>query len=312
LKLDQETITAILNLNKLGQSSRQIAEVLGVAKSTVNNHVSKAETKALSLMNTGARILIYDLETAPALAYVFGRFDQTIGQANIYQEGGWIICASYKWLGEEDTSVIYSTSDIETAGDFGVVSRLWELFNEADVVVAHNNRKFDVKMLQARCLLNGLSPLPSVKVVDTLQMAKKHFRLPNNKLESIAAFLGVGAKVQTGGISLWTETMQGNKEALNKMLDYCLQDTQLLEKVYLKLRAFGTASNFNAANYFGDTSERCPVCGSTELTETGRSTFTDISEFAEVRCLGCGSIHRKRKILNSKEKRKSLLAGIKI
>lgn len=312
MKLNQETIAAILSLSKSGRSSRQIAEALCIGKSTANDHISKANRESVGLMKTGARILVYDLETAPALAYTFGRFKVNIGQANIYQEGGWIICASYKWLGEDDTYVIYSTSDITDANDISVVAKLWELFNEADAVVAHNNLSFDFKMLQARCLVNHLPPLPAVKVLDTLQMAKKNFRLPNNKLESVAALLGLGEKESTGGISLWIDTMQGDQVQLDNMLNYCLKDTLLLEKVYLNLRSFGLASNFNAANYFEDDTERCPVCGSDDLAETGRVAYTDVSSFPEVRCMGCGAIHRKRKAINSKEKRKSLLAGIKI
>ena len=260
----------------------------------------------------GPRILVWDCESAPALAYTFGRWKQNIGQDNIAQEGGWIICASYKWLGEDETHLLYDEYDISTASDDYVVDRLWHLYDEADAVVAHNALGFDHKVLQARCLVNQMEPLPNVKVLDTLVMAKKNFRLPSNKLDSIAELLGLGRKNPTGGIGLWIDTMNGDAEQLQKMLEYCKQDTALLEEVYMRLRTFGTASNFNAANYYDDDKERCNICGSTELEATGRSVFTDVSKFQEIRCKNCGGIHRKRQVLNSKEKRKSLLAAAKI
>lgn len=392
MQTDPMTIKQILALSELGLSSRKIAHITGVSKSTVNNYIaaalreqfadyvedqpnttqdrfdrsfealkasciesalphipsvylapdaspemkniyaqfkeiaSKVQNSAVApriLYNPdlvafnkpkkqGPRILVYDLESAPALAYTFGRWKQNIGQDNIVAEGGWIICASYKWLGEDETHLLFDTYDIENASDEYVVDRLWHLYNEADAVVAHNALGFDHKVLQARCLVNHMEPLPNVKVLDTLVMAKKNFRLPSNKLDSIAELLGLGRKNPTGGIRLWVDTMNGDPVQLSKMLQYCKQDTALLEEVYMRLRTFGTASNFNAANYYNDDEERCNICGSTELEATGRSVFTDVSEFDEIRCSNCGGIHRNRQVLNSKEKRKSLLVAAKI
>ena len=324
MKLNPKTIQLILAYADAGFSSRRIAGIVGVSKSTVNNYIAAAALNKqfqhyLTEGNAGSkpkkqgpRILVWDCETAPALSYTFGRWKQNIGQDNIVTEGGWIICASYKWLGEDETHLIYNPSDILEGTDQYVVRRLWSLYEQADAVVAHNALGFDHKVLQGRCLVNGINALPNVKVLDTLQMAKKHFRLPSNKLDSIAELLGIGRKQSTGGIRLWIDTMSGCTDQLENMLQYCKQDTALLEEVYLRLRTFGTASNFNAANYYDDEHERCNICGSTELEATGRSVFTDVSKFQEIRCKNCGGIHRKRQALNSKEKRKSLLATTKI
>lgn len=318
MKLYQSQVQEIIQGHELGFSSRQIAEMIGISKSSVNNYIAKlagkteSNTESSPVKKDGPRILLYDLETAPALAYTFGRWKQNIGQDNIIQEGGWIICGGFKWLGEDNVEVIYDKSDIRNRGDFTVTHRLWKLFQQADAVVAHNNQSFDFKMLQARCLVNDLPPLPAVKVIDTLQMAKKNFRLPSNRLDSVAELLGFGRKVQTGGISLWIDTLNGNEEALSKMLEYCGHDVELLEDVYRALQPFGLASNFNAAHYYKDGQQRCPSCGSSAVSPTGRMAYTDVSSFEEMRCSACGGIHRKRQPLNSKEKRKSLLTGIKI
>jgi transcriptional regulator with XRE-family HTH domain len=313
--LTEGQVTSIKQLKADGFASRYIASLIGVSKTTVNNLLNgrsdSKEKVQVKEIKEGAKVLLFDLETSAALAYAFGRFKVNLSQDNIYKEGGVILCASYRWLGENDTYVIYSKEDIANNEDISVVTKLWELFNEADAVIAHNAAAFDVKVLQGRVLINGMEPLPSVKVIDTLNMAKKHFRLPSNKLDSIAEILGLGRKLPTG-ISLWAGVQEGDEESLEKMLDYCQHDTDLLHEVYMRLRSFGTASNFNASHYYKDDKERCNICGSTDIELTGRVTHTDVSTFAEVRCNSCGGIHRKREVLNTKEKRKSLMANIKV
>lgn len=294
-----------------GKSWRKIAAILGVPRSTLSDNLRayyKGNTEEME--KAGARVLCFDLETSPAIAAAFGRFKQFLGQDNILSEGGVILCAAYKWLGEEgEPKLLHVTGQsLMDIDDLPVVVRLWELFEEADAVVAHNAKGFDVGMLQARVLHHGLPPLPHVKVLDTLIMAKKNFRLPNNKLDSICAFLGIERKADAGGVLTWLQYMMGDKAAVEHMHTYCLQDVNILEKVYYRLRAFGHAgSEFNAAHYHADEAVRCHVCGAADVHPTGRSTFTAISEFAEMRCKSCQAVSRARKVLNGKEKRSTIV-----
>ena len=57
------------------------------------------------------------------------------------------MCFSYKWEGQKAAKVI-ALPDFDLYGedpenDREVVQALWDLFDEADVVVAHNGDKFD-------------------------------------------------------------------------------------------------------------------------------------------------------------------------
>lgn len=315
IKLTDKTKETIKHLSEDGLSGRYIASLLNLGKSTVNDYLNSLTKEMLNQsVDTakGPKILLYDLETAPAIAYTFGRWKQNISQDAIKQEGNWIICASYKWLGDSEVKSIVFPTEVSAQRDDSVVAELWELYEQADAVVAHNSLGFDHKILQARCMINGFPSLSSVKVLDTLQMAKKNFRLSSNKLDSIAEILGIGRKKQTGGIKLWVDVLNADKQALETMVDYCNQDTVLLEQVFLRLRSYGLASNFNAAHYHADDVERCPTCGSTDLSFTGKSVFTDVSEFTEKICNGCGARHRTRKVSNTKEKRQALLTAIKM
>lgn len=254
------------------------------------------------------RVLLVDYETAPTVAATFGRWKQNIGQDNVIQEGGWILTAAYKWLGEDMIHTLHNKSDIAAGYDLAVCCDLFDLYSQADAVLAHNNQGFDHKVIQTRCLINGLPVLPSVKLLDTLVMAKKKLKFNSNRLDSIATVLGYGGKVKHSGIKMWLNVMNGDEAALNEMLHYNAVDVELLEKVYLELRRVGhTGSDYNAALFFDDNKVRCRTCGSEDIKPTGRDVTTGLSKFTEYHCNECGAVHRNRQSSTTKEKRITLL-----
>lgn len=304
-----DQIQKIVELSRQGYTSREIATELGVSKSGVNyllNRTVRSSTTELP-SGSGAKILLFDLETSAAKVYCFGRHKQFISQDAVAQEGGKILTASWKWLGEDEVYSYSNRDEIIAGEDATVVGILYELFEQADAVVAHNGLNFDKKMLATRALVNGYGALPTVKHIDTLVMAKKNFRFPSNRLDHLGAYLGLGRKVDTGGIDLWVKVQEGCPVAIKHMVEYNEQDVLLLEQIYLKLRSFGHAgTNFNAGHYSDDSTPRCASCGSENIAETGKSVYTALSRFAEVRCGDCGAVHRKRETLNTPEDRAKL------
>lgn len=306
MQYTKEIKNAINKLSSQGLSSRKIASQLGISKSGVNNVLSNSKTTEPNVKQ-GAKILLFDLETSAAEVLAFGRNKQFIGDDAILKEGGKILTMAWKWLGTDEILSIGNIDEIKEDSDLTNCCILWELFSEADAVIAHNANRFDVKVLNTRCLANGLPPLPTVKVIDTLVMSKKNFRFPTNRLNTLAQYLGVGAKMDTGGIELWKNVQGGSQEALDKMLDYNMQDVDILEKVYLKLRSFGHAGSSYNANHYNPDQATCSVCGSTNLYNTGRTITTAVSVFEEIRCEDCGATHRTRKPVNSKEQRSNII-----
>lgn len=313
MKYSQAIQATIETLADMRWSSRAIAKELGISKSGVNNYLNQLKGKDVPKIKesrNGPRILILDVETAAATALTFGRFKVNLGQDNIVTEGGWILCASWQWL---DSPYVYSVwltpEEIANQDDSRIVKQLLELYSEASATVAHNNLAFDNKVIQTRAIANNLGKLPTVKVLDTLQLAKRYLRLPSNKLDSIGDYFKLGRKVSHDGINLWKRVQSGNEEAMHEMVDYCVQDVRLLKEVYMKLRSLGTAgSSFNAALYYDDDTARCGICGSIDIEPTGKAAYTSVNEFVEYICNDCGGIHRTRQSVITKEKRKSLLA----
>jgi hypothetical protein len=318
MKHSDKIVEQVVKMTGAGISSRKVAEELGIGKSTVNDiwnrwiadpHPFYNPDEVAFKQTEGPKILVFDTETAAATALTFGRFKVNLSQDNILDNGGWILCACWRWLGSNVTQSIHLTpEEVLNKDDSRIIAKLFELYEEADAVLAHNSLGFDHKVVQARAIYNGFPPLPQVKVLDTLQLVKKYLKLPSNRLDAIGEFFGLGRKISTGGISLWRKVQEGDEEAMQQMVEYCVQDVDLLYEVYLRTRQLGRAgSDFNAALYYNDDLVRCRVCGSSEVEATGRTVETALNSFDEVRCNECGAVHRHRTPKTTKEKRKSLL-----
>ena len=106
--------------------------------------IMEAKKKAKALLNTtlpsvsGPRILILDIETAPMQAYVWKRWKENISLDQTISEW-FMICWSAKWLGETDTFGDCCIPDeIQEEDDMRICYSLWNILNEADIVIAHN------------------------------------------------------------------------------------------------------------------------------------------------------------------------------
>ena len=179
------------------------------------------------------KILIIDIETAPTLAYVWRFFKENINPKQVLENSS-ILSYSAKWLDSED--IIYNDCR-EDLDDTCLILEMAALFDEADVVVAHNGKAFDVPRVKAACLVAGV-PVPSpFKVVDTCITARKQFRFESNSLEYLANVLDLKHKklphAKFPGFSLWSECLKGNEEAWEEMRVYNIHDILVLQDLYI-------------------------------------------------------------------------------
>lgn len=304
MKYSQKTIDAVITFKELGLSSRQIAKELNISKSGVNDLLKRFKDN--NEETTGANILYLDIETAPCIAAVFGRFNINLSQANIVENGGQIISACWAWNDSPDVQgVIMTPEEAQARDDSRIVAELYEVIEQADVIVWQNGNNFDLKKIKTRCIFNGFPPLKTCKTADTLLIAKQ-LGFPSNRLDALGDYLGVGRKQPNSGMQLWLDCLAGKSEALQEMLEYNTQDVLLLRDVYKKIRAFDSRHP-NVGNYYKDDKKRCTVCGSTDLYHTGNSVYTQVSEFTEVQCGECGHRMRERTNLKSKKQMQNTL-----
>ena len=213
--------------------------------------------------------LFFDIETSPMIAYTWRvGWKLNIGTDNIIED--WkVICISYKWEGED--KVQHLTWD-ENQCDKKMLEDFIKIANTADEMIAHNGDRFDIKKIRTRCIFHRIPMFPNYRTLDTLKKAKSGFNFNSNRLDYIAKFLGVGAKLEHEGFQMWVKCMQGDKQALKEMVEYCDVDIIVLEDVFLVLQNY-IKHNAHAGVIGGGHKAECPNCGS-EHTSLLKNNFT--------------------------------------
>ena len=277
-------------------------------KDGFQNHCRKCQGKygknyRRKLTNEHGKILLIDIETAYAHGRFWHPFKPVILHDNITKPW-FIICWAAKWLNYDGvmSDCVTSNEAIER-DDFRICESIWELINDASVMVAHNLNKFDKRKLYARFAQNKLPKPRDTRVVDTLTQAQKHFAFLFHKLDYLNSIFSLRMKDKTDN-QLWIDCEEGVQEGLDYMLEYNRSDIYALEDLYLEIRPWMT-SHPNLAIFVDEAVEMCPHCES-HVEKDGYYT-TDVSKFQQYRCVGCGAVPRGRKNLLSKEKRDSLL-----
>ena len=234
-----------------------------------------------------ARILLLDIETAPNLGFTWGKWEQNVIE---FKEHWYMLSFSMKWLGERSAHTYalpdFSGYNASKRDDSKLIKKLHGILDEADVVIAHNGNRFDVRKSNARFIANGLTPPSPYKTIDTLKIARQKFAFDSNKLDDLGKYLGVGRKLPTTHKwQMWLKCMTGEMAAWDKMKKYNTQDVKLLERVYLKLRPWATSlpdlTSYSKKN-------GCPSCESTNLHKRGVNV-TKTGSRERLHCQDCGA-----------------------
>lgn len=263
------------------------------------------ESQKNSASVTPARVLILDIETAPLRSYTWGLWKQDIAPGQIIYD--WFMLTwSAKWLFENEIFSDRLTSKEALIQDDKRISKtIWVLLDEADIVIAHNANQFDIKRLNTRFLINGLnSPMP-YQTIDTLEHAKKRFKISSNRLDYINKILGLGRKIDTGGFELWDRCIQGDAKALKKMEEYNREDVKILEETYLRIRSW-IKPHPNIGLFVEDDVTSCPSCGGNHITFSNKPYATTANFYDLFRCDDCGSIGRSKKCIPNKSMTRSV------
>lgn len=244
------------------------------------------------------KVLLYDLETAPNLVRSWGVYEQNAIEV---VHDWYLLCFAYKWAHTKSVECI-SLTDFplykkEPTNDREVVKKLWELFDEADILIAHNGDQFDFKKARARFLVHGLPPHSPVALIDTKKLAKRGAGFDSNKLDELGRQLGLGRKESTGGWDLWRGCLDGDKKSWEKMRKYNKQDVVLLEQVWRRLSPY-VPSQPNRNVYFDDLPPSCPrpACGGAMKKNGNRYSYTNNTRYQQYVCTKCGTYGRSGKV----------------
>lgn len=253
------------------------------------------------------KILLFDVETAPILGYVWGLWENNLGLNQIKSD--WHLLAwAAKWLGDPPSKTMYmdqrKAKDI--SNDKEILKGIWKLLDEADIVITQNGKSFDVKKLNARFIINGFRPPSSYRHVDTKRLASKKFGFTSNSLaymtDKLCTKYKKSSHAKFAGFDLWLQCLAGNIKAWKEMEKYNKYDVLSLEELYTKLRPWD--NEINSDVYSDELHNRCS-CGSKNYQKNGFA-YTSTGKFQRYLCNSCGSETRAKVNLLSKEKKKSL------
>jgi uncharacterized protein YprB with RNaseH-like and TPR domain len=200
--------------------------------------------------------LYFDIETSLIEAYIWHLGKQVIGPEQIKNEAC-ILCIAYKWNDEEKVHILDFT-DPEMLNKFA-----WVL-DQADEVAGHNGKNFDLRWVMWEMLKARIPAFPTYKVVDTLTMMRNKFRAPSNRLNYLTKVLFGKKKQETGGLPLWIQVMEGDKNALKLMKSYCQQDVLLLEELHNLIESYFPPQT-NRAILEGKAKWCCAYCASNNV-----------------------------------------------
>ena len=230
------------------------------------------------------KILVCDLETLPNQGYTWGRWDQNVIR---FTQESCIATFVCKWLGNPKI-ISKALPDYPgyTPGSYDdklLVADLWKLFDEADILVAHNGDQFDIKVATGRFILHGMKPPSPFKTIDTKKMVKEVARYNSNSLDDLCGLLDLGHKIRTD-FDLWEGCIKGDMKCWNQMVKYNRMDVLLLEKLYYRLAPYAKTH----PNLTFWTRGMCPKCGSHNIQYRG--TVRCITrQYQRFVCNDCGS-----------------------
>jgi hypothetical protein len=231
----------------------------------------------------GPRILVLDIETLPNQAFVWGTYDQNVIR---FIKQSCIATFSAKWLGDKKmisrALIDYSGYVPGSYDDQHLVRDLWELVDQADIIIAHNGNGFDFKVCNARFIFHDLKPPSPFKTIDTKKIFKEIARFNTNKLDDLCQLLGIGAKIKTD-FDLWEGCINGDKKSWKLMVQYNERDVKMLEELYLKALPW-VKDHPNLTLW---TQGLCPKCGSHQVQYRGYQVTTT-RLYRRFQCVNCG------------------------
>ena len=256
---------------------------------------------AKSKKRKSPKIIIWDLETLPDPARVYKRLPSF---------GAWpgrgfsgelqsVMCFAYMEHGKKKAKSInawdFPSWKKDRYNDKELIKAAREVLADADAIVTHNGKRYDMRVINSRLMYHGLKPLPKIPHIDTKQLAKRHFNFYSNSLAEVAKFLGLTDKIHWG--DKWDSwyKMAFHKEtaADRKHMDkYGKYDVIVTDELFTRLMPYAT--NIPNYNLFEGNERVCPSCGGHKLHKHGLKR-TKTAVYQRYQCQDCGSISQSDK-----------------
>lgn len=242
-------------------------------------------------MADGPKIVLWDIERRPALVYAWGMFDQNIAVQQVVEPAS-TISVAWKTVGDRSKPSVASVRDRSYAE---LVQTMWEILDDADILVGYNTAAFDHRLVNGEFMEAGLTPPSPYRVIDLYSVIKSQARFQSGKLAWVGPALVGEWKQGHAGFAMWRACMEapeGSEEyeaAWDMMESYNQQDVAMMEPLFEKLLPW--IPNFPSRALYGSAADgdapTCPRCDSPDAIRRGWRT-TAARRYRRYVCRACG------------------------
>lgn len=245
------------------------------------------------------KIATIDCETYPATVLMYGNtFEPVIVKQVSFEV---ILSCSIKindgpvkYYGL-DTMPGYKKGSLD---DRELLKKISPILNSVDYRCGHNSDDFDIRKIKERLIFHRLPPLADIPSLDTKKLYKQVSKLPNNKLNTISQFNGIGEKIKHEGVDLFIACGEGDPKAWAKNRKYNKHDVLLTWenlKIVLPYVKLPHARQLNAETM------NCPspTCGGKMYKSKLRNRVD--GKVQQWQCGNCGRYHTPNKIVKNEK-----------
>lgn len=168
------------------------------------------------------RALVLDIENRP-LSYWY---DRPTAEVTVI---------AYKWYGRKKTHVLMQDPSTSVAE---ILSEFRPVYEEAELVIGHNVREHDLRILDGAFVEQNLPGLPAKWTADSLKDLRRWKDIPKS-LEYLADLLGAPYQKFHMTQHSWREANRFEERGLELARKRCAVDVQVTEWVYDEVRRRG-------------------------------------------------------------------------
>lgn len=251
------------------------------------------------------RILIFDIETAPARLWGHTLWDPVRSWERVEQPP-WILGIGLRWL---DADLAVWTDARRGYRDMLITVR--DAIAQCDVLVGFNSARFDYPWLLWEWERLGIQPPPpTFRHVDLLKTLRKMKPL-SRSLGYVSHQLGLDTtKGSAGGFDTWRGCMLGfelqdgvpvltgatDDRAWSQMARYCRQDVDTTAALFVRLLPH-LGRQLGMGTLVAD--GVCSACGSGRVTALDRPTYTSARAYRAYHCDECGAFLRSTETIRA-------------
>jgi uncharacterized protein YprB with RNaseH-like and TPR domain len=129
----------------------------------------------------------------------------------------------------------------KTSQEKTLLLSLLERLEKYDIIVTWAGNGFDIPFLTTRLLKHGLDPrvFLSKNLLDLNEVVKRNLRLTFTYLDHVCDFFDIERKDLLTGLDvpfLYVKAMEGDRFALKRIRQHCLDDLRVTREIFLKLK----------------------------------------------------------------------------